>query len=212
MANLNGTLEVFLQEARVLIGNAQAVPAIVAALVLAQRKEYGEQYEASAAVQAAWTAADTAYGKTLKVARLVFADDVQAITALRLAGPRKAALSGWVDQAVCFYGNLNAQAKLVSAMGRFGYTPAKLAAEKALVDAVVTQAQAQAKETGEAQKATVDRDRALDKLDTWVGELRTILKVALADDVQSLEAVGISVAVGGRPRKKAVPAAGTSAK
>lgn len=225
MAMLNHTLEVFLQECRLLVGNSQTVPGVTAALagygytparlaegktlldraeglVLAQRREYGEQLEASAAVQDAWTKADTAYMKTLKVARLVFAENVQAIVALKLAGPRKAALPGWVDQAVSFYSNLLAQSHLAAAMGRFGYTVAKLTAEKALVDQVVTRSQAQAKEMGEAQKATADRDSALDQLDTWVGELRTILKVALADDIQTLEAVGITVAKGGRPKKK----------
>ena len=95
-----------------------------------------------------------------------------------------------------------AQPSLVAALGRFGYSPVKLTAEKALVDAVVTLAQRHAKETGEAQKATVARDAALNKLDTWVGELRTVVKVALADDPQTLEAVGISVSAGGRTKKK----------
>ena len=133
MANLRNTLEDFLQETRVLIGNSQTVPEISGALkdfgytperlaegqtllqaasslVLKQRKEYGDQYEATAAAQSAWDAADRAYIKALK------------------------------------------------------------------------------------------------KLDTGVGELRTVLKVALADDPRMLEAVGISVAVGGRPKKKAATA------
>jgi len=224
MANLKNTLEDFLQGTRVLVGNSQAVPQIrtalggfgytserlsegqtllqqAEALALAQKKEYGEQYEASAVTEAAWDAADRAYVNTLKIARLVFADDVQAITALKLTGSRKATLAGWMDQAVFFYGNLTAQPKLVAAMSRFGYTAEKLLAEKALVDAVVTLAQKQAQETGEAQRATADRDTIVKKLDTWVGELRTVLKIALADDPQTLEAVGISVAVGGRPKK-----------
>ena len=225
MANLRHTLEDFLQDARVLIGNSQTVPEVSGALkdfgytperlaegqallqaaeslVLQPRKEYGDQYDATSATQKAWDAADSAYIKTLKIARLVFVDDVQAITALRLAGSRKATLAGWTEQAVVFYGNLLAQPPLVSALARFGYSPAKLTAEKALVDAVVTLAQKQAKETGEAQKATAARDAALNRLDTWVGELRTVVKVALADDPQTLEAVGTSVSVGGRPKKK----------
>jgi hypothetical protein len=230
MSNLRNTLGDFLQEARVLIGNSQTLPGIAdtlaefgytkerfaegqsllqttEALVLKQKKEYGEQYEATAAAQAAWTAADTAYGKTVKIARLVFADDVQATTALKLSGSRKATLAGWMDQAVFFYGNLTAQPRLVAALGKFGYTPAKLAAEKALVDALQLKVQAQAKETGEAQQATVERDVSIRALDSWIGELRTVLKVALADDPQKLESVGITVGVTGRPKKKADPAA-----
>lgn len=227
MANLKNTLGDFLQETRVLIGNSQSLPQLTAvlgefgytserlkegetllktaeSLVLQQKKEYGDQYEATAAAQAAWDAADTVYVKTLKIARLVFADDVQAITALKLAGSRKATLAGWIDQAVFFYGNLTSQPSWMAAMGRFGYTSEKLLAEKALVDLVVTRAQAQAKETGEAQQSTVARDAAIKALDTWVGELRTVLKVALAHDPEALEAVGITVSAGGRPKKKGV--------
>lgn len=89
MANLKNTLGDFLQETRVLMGNSQTLPDVAGALaefgydaarwaegtallqsaetlVLAQKKEYGEQYEATEAVQAAWAAADSAYTKTLK--------------------------------------------------------------------------------------------------------------------------------------------------
>lgn len=72
MANLKNTLGDFLQETRVLIGNSQTLPEVAVALaefgydaarwtegtgllqtaetlVLAQKKEYGEQYEATEA-------------------------------------------------------------------------------------------------------------------------------------------------------------------
>jgi len=235
MAVSNRSLGDFLQDARILIGNSQTLTPITEvlgeygytpdrlaegqnllqtaeALSLAQRKEYGEQYEATQATQRAWEVADTAYQKTLRMARLVFAEDVQALAALKLTGPRHQSLAGWLDQAGFFYGNLLAHPGQKAALARFGYTPAKLAAEKALVDAVVAQAQAQAKETGEAQQSTVARDEAVKKLDQWVSELRTVLKVALRDDPEALETVGITVVVGGRPKKKATPAAAGGAK
>jgi len=216
MASLKHTLEAFLQDTRVLIGNSQTLPEVsgaledfgytedrmaegrtllreTEALILKQKKEYGDQYEATEAAQAAWDKADTAYMKTLKIARLVFSEDIQAITALKLTGSRKATMAGWMDQAVSFYGNLTAQPPLVAAMARFGYTTEKLLAEKALVDAVAL-----------PQEATADRDAAVRRLDTWVGELRTVLKVALAEDPETLEAVGIKGGAAGRPKKKAL--------
>ena len=224
MATLNHSLGDFLQETRILVGNSQNLPEVAGplaefgynserwtegvgllqaaeTLVLAQKKEYGEQYEASEAAQAAWAVADSAYSKTLKIARLVFADDVQASTALKLLGSRKASLAGWLDQALFFYGNLAGQPTLMAKMGKYGYTPDKIRAEKALVEALQTKVQVQAKETGEAQQATVTRDAAVKKLDQWVGELRAILKVALADRPQVLESVGITVGTPGPKRK-----------
>ena len=226
MAVSNNILGEFLQETRVLIGNSQTLPEIsgilngfgytperlaegqkllqeAQTLILAQQKEYGEQHEAIEETQSAWNAADTVYTKTLKVARMVFADDIQAITALKLTGARNRSLAGWLDQAVFFYGNLTTQPKLVTAMARFGYTAEKLLTEKALVDAVVALSQSQAKETSEALKSTVARDAAVKRLDAWAGELRTILKIAFVDDQRSLEAVGMGAPVGGRPKKAA---------
>jgi hypothetical protein len=225
MAISKNILGDFLQETRILIGNSQNLPEVSAALaefgydgtrwsegnallrraedlVVAQRKEYGDQYEATEAVQAAWTTADGAYSKTLKIARLAFADDVQATTALKLSGPRKASLAGWLDQAQVFYGNLVAQPRLVAALAKYGYSAAKVTAEKALVETVHARVQAQAKETGEAQQATADRDAAVTNLDAWAAELRAVVKVALADRPQVLEMVGITVGTPG-PKKKA---------
>jgi hypothetical protein len=230
MANLSNTLGDFLQEARILIGNSQSLDRITGALgefgytpdrlaegqillqqaealTLAQRNEYGEQYEATQATQQAWDTADEAYQKTLRVARLVFAEDVHALASLKLTGPRQRSLAGWLDQAGFFYGNLMGNPAQMAALGRFGYSREKLAREKALVDAVIAKAQAQAKETGEAQQSTVARDEALKALDKWVGELRTVLKVALHGDIEALETVGITVSQAGRKKK----AAGASA-
>ena len=81
MATLNHSLGDFLQETRILVGNSQNLPEVAGplaefgynserwtegvgllqaaeTLVLAQKKEYGEQYEASEAAQAAWAVAD----------------------------------------------------------------------------------------------------------------------------------------------------------
>jgi len=76
------------------------------ALVNAQKAEYGGQYEASAAVRAAWDAADVAYSASLKVARVALQDDPKAHAALMLGGTRKQSLSGWIEQATAFYTNL----------------------------------------------------------------------------------------------------------
>lgn len=81
--------------------------------------------------------------------------------------------------------------------------------DQALVETLQTKVQAQAKETGEAQQATVTRDAAVKKLDQWVGELRAILKVALDDRPQVLESVGITVGVPGPKKKGVADPAGT---
>jgi hypothetical protein len=50
---------------------------------------------------------------------------------------------------------------------------------------------AQKKETGEAQEATEMRDKALDNLAKWISNFRAVAKVALEDNPQQLEKLGI---------------------
>lgn len=164
------------------------------ALVAAQKLEYGEQFEATATVQKAWDTADLAYKKTLKISRVVFKDNAKAQAALNLSGSRKLSLSGWIKQATTFYMNLLGAPDLIAAMTPYSYNQAKLEAEAALVQAVVTASAAQDKERGEAQEATQLRDAKLDELDQWLADYKKIAEVALSDSPQQMEQLGWVVA------------------
>jgi hypothetical protein len=172
-----------LQAARALYDEVQA-------LVAAQKREYGEQYEATAVVQSAWDTADLAYKNALKIARIVFRDSVKAQAALQLGGSRKKSLSGWIGQATTFYTNLLNNPDLLAAMTPYTYDQAKVTAEFALVQAVVNANAAQEKERGEAQEATKVRDAKLDELDQWLSDYKAIASVALTDSPQRLEQIG----------------------
>jgi len=175
-------------EAKLNAGKTLYEEAVV--LVNRQKAEYGDQYEATQAVTAAWEAADAAYVRTLKVARVALQDDAKARAALMLGGRRKRTISGWLEQATAFYDNLAGDAGLLATMGGFGYTQAKLDAERALVQVVVEANLAQEKEKGEAQDATQVRDAKLDALDAWMSDFKAIAQVALDEHPQWLEKLG----------------------
>lgn len=160
-------------------------------LVNQQKVEYGEQYEATEELKAAREEANKAYMRTLKVARIALRGNTKARTALLLGGARKKSLSGWLKQAQTFYANLLADANLVTQMGNFGYDQAKLAAEQALVQAVVSLDQVQQKEIGEAREATKLRDAKLDEMDSWMVDLIDIARIALEDNPEKLAKLGI---------------------
>jgi hypothetical protein len=209
---VSGSIAHFIESSRLLIENAIGVPEVAAVLAgfgydsarlaegsrlwaraqeLVQRqvREYGEQYQASADAEAAREAFESAYMKALKVARVAFSDDALAAGALKLYGPRRQNIAGLLEQAATFYANLRADPKLSAKLQRFGYTADRLATEAALLEALRGKLQAQAKETGEAQSATAERDAALAALDAWTGDLRAICKVAFygqADEQQKL--------------------------
>lgn len=146
------------------------------ALVNRHKVEYGEQYQATAAVKSAWAEAQAAYMRTLKVARAAFKNDAKACAALMLNGPRRRALSGWLEQAQTFYANLLGDAALMAVLAGFGYDRAKLETEQALVQAV--------QEANLTQEITKQRD-------AWLADFRVIARVALEEHAQWLEILGI---------------------
>jgi len=159
-------------------------------LVTLQKKEYGEQYEATDEVNSAWETADEAYMNTLKIARIALRDNVSAQNALSLNGIRKNSLSGWLEQTDVFYRNLLADPDMIAAMGNFGYNKEKLDAEKVLVDAVADANLIQEKEKGEALDATATRDAKIDEMDKWMADFKQIALIALADNPKWLEKLG----------------------
>lgn len=188
-ADVLAALSIFgYDEARLTAGQALYDAAV--ALVNRQKAGYGEQFEATAAVRAAWDAADAAYRRTLKVARVAFQDHPKARAALMLNGVRKQSLAGWLEQALAFYGNLLANADLMAGLAELGYDQAKLEAEQALVQAVVAANLAQEQEKGAAQDTTQARDAKLDELDAWMADFKAIAQVALAEHPQWLEKLG----------------------
>lgn len=154
-------------------------------------QEYGEQYAASDALATAKEAAQTTYMRYIKVARIALKEKRGATATLALDGPRKRSLAGWLAQARQFYANAQADTAVLAALGQFGVTGEKLAAGQAQVDEVEALAAAQKKETGEAQQATQARDAALEALDAWMSDFVAIARIALEENPQWLEKLGV---------------------
>ena len=159
-------------------------------LVAAQKREYGEQYEATALLQTAWDNADLVYRRALKVSRAVFDGNEKARNTLGLDGSRKFSLSGWMEQALFFYKGLLETPDLLAAITPYSYDLIKVQAESDLVLAVVNAKKVQDAERAEAQHATKVRDAKMDELDVWLARYKPIAEVALDDTPQLLETLG----------------------
>lgn len=196
----NAQSDVILKDALAVFGyDAERIDAGRALLDAAQSAqetmaaEYGDQYEATDALQAAFDTANTTYMRHVKVARIALQDERGAAQALALTGRRKRTIPGWLDQARQFYDNALGDEAILTALGHFGITAEALEAAQAEVDAVATANAAQEREKGEAQDATKARDEAMGALDGWMSDFRAIARVALEDRPQQLEKLGIQV-------------------
>lgn len=212
--NNSYSIDGLLHDAQVAIDNALNTPDILDALSLfgytsdrlqqgkalyttaltaqtTQQLEAGEQRTATAELEAHRAVASATYIRFVKIARVAFKRDAGIATQLDLNGDRKRALAGWLAQAHQFYTNALANPTVLAGFSEFGITPDKLQAGLAEVQAVEASNLTQEKEKGEAQAATQKRDEALDALQEWLSDYLAIAKVALEDNPQLLEALGV---------------------
>lgn len=227
MANLKNRIAEFLLAAQVMIENSLADPVVKEALAAygysgetlaagktlyeetialqnTQKKEYGDQVAATSELNDLWETAEQQYKKTLKIARIAFQDHPKADKAVMLFGRRKESLSGWLQQAQAFYANIQNDADLMNALSKYGYSSERLQQEAGLLNQIALKNQQQKKEMGEAQAATQARDKKIDELAHWISDLRAVAKVALADNPQQLEKLGILARTSPVSRKKGV--------
>lgn len=163
----------------------------VAALQAAQKKEYSEQFAATAELNSLWDEANEMYISTLRIARIAFKNNPKHGYSLLLYGDRKQSITGWLEQVRIFYTNLLEHPELMEPMTRFGYTPEKIQSEFEVYTRLAELSARQKKEIGDAQNATLARDRKLDELASQISDLRAVAKVALRNNPQQLEKLGI---------------------
>jgi hypothetical protein len=210
-------IEEKLHEAQIALDNAMANPTIASAVAeygyndvrMAEGKtlynqavdlhrkqmaEYGDKYEATETLHKAWDTADKVYINTFKIARIALRNKKKAWSALYLAGRTKQSLIGWLDHATTFYSNLLSDVELMKEMKRFAYDRERLLSEQALVEAVAEANNMKKSEKGEAEEATLERNRKIDQLDEWIGDFLQIAEIALEDCPQQLEKLGITAA------------------
>ena len=156
-----------------------------------QRKEYGEQYEATKAYNDARALIHEDYMDHIALARIVFKNDIAAKTALGLQGERPRSQSGYVNAGLLFYSNAMASQLFTAALAKKGINVQELLAGQTGFKNLQTLSAAQQKETGEAQAATQQRDAAYDALSEWMSEFRITAKVALRKYPQYREQLGI---------------------
>lgn len=160
---------------------------------IAQQKEYGEQFGATRTVEEARKTAEAAYMHLVKLGRVIFRNDYDVYVKLTLNEDRKKSFSGWLIQARTFFDNLLSDTSAVAKYAQYNNPLTALQSARALLLAVEQAHNVQVKETGEAQRATRDRDTQMDALDEAMAEFYALSRLACEDDPQLLEMLEIVV-------------------
>ena len=154
----------------------------------AQQEEYADQFEATAAARAAVAALEAKWTRHRKLARAAHARGSADYRALGLQGSTPKAAAALVHRAEQFYRVLE---KEPARLAGTRIAPAEVAAGRALAETAHDTLAAQEKETGEAQLATRVRDDQVAVLRATAHEFAEVAKVALEDEPQLREQLGL---------------------
>jgi len=159
-----------------------------------QQKQYNLEFdnknEFLEVIQKDQKVAYAAYIQHQKIIKEALNDTPGLEKALNLNGSKSLQSDGWLDQAILFYKNIDLIVKDLSA---YGLGKAELAQSKAMIEALKDAQQMQKKLQKKAHEATMKRDKALNELQQWMYRFNTIAQIAMHDDVQTLEVLGIEL-------------------
>ena len=162
-------------------------------LVTEQREEYNEQYEASNIFYSEWELAKKFSMRTLKFARIAFEGNTKILNDMHANKSRSDRYDVWRVDARAMYDTMLGDESLINVLLEFGYSIEKLTAEYEDVKKLDTLYNNFMTEKGEAQQSTLIRDQKLQELRIWMGRLKKVARLALADQPQLLEILGIIV-------------------
>ncbi|MCW3786041.1 hypothetical protein [Plebeiibacterium sediminum] len=131
--------------------------------------------------------------KYRSLAKIAFKNNTSAKTSLQLSGIYPLNYSGWLNQSKSFLRNILANNEWLSIMAGYGIDAVKLNDCLQKIDNVDALHQAILKAKGEAQNATLQRNKKIDELADWINDYEAVAKIALMETPQLLEKIGIIV-------------------
>ncbi|HAF29518.1 MAG TPA: hypothetical protein DCG75_10765 [Bacteroidales bacterium] len=136
---------------------------------------------------------EDAYSLHRKKAKVIFRKDLEILKRLALDGTIPRAYVSWLETAKKFYTEVLADTELQTKLSRLKITTEDLNAANTLISELETARAEYMKEKGESQDATKQKDTIFAQLDDWMSEFYAVARIALEDNIQLLEALGVIV-------------------
>jgi hypothetical protein len=165
------------------------------ALAVWQSQQQGQsRRRAVAAVyKRADAAASHAYMRGVRLCRTLYRDNPVNYHALGLAGNRKKGFAAKVAQMRLFYTTALTNPEILTTLARYGFSESQLQADLGLVAALESARSQREVESGTVQDATQSKAQAITALERWMREFVTIARLALEENPQRLEMLGLAV-------------------
>ena len=176
------------------LGEGKSLFGEVETLAETQRIEYAEQYTASTLFIEKRQDAEDKISAIRKFAKYAFRQLPEALNTLNLATRLPLSFPDWLHAAKYFYERLQEHPEWITTLAPFGITPENVSENLAATSELKTLQEERQRETGDAQRATKERNSKFDDLKNWYSELRDLTKILFEDeDAQYLEKLGILV-------------------
>ncbi len=133
------------------------------------------------------------YSLHRKKAKVIFRKDLETMKRLSLDGSIPAAYVKWLETAKKFYLEVLADTALQTKLSRLKITAEDLSAANTLISELEAARSEYLKEKGESQDATKQKDSTFANLDDWMSEFYAVARIALEDNIQLLESLGVIV-------------------
>lgn len=215
-ANLKTTESKFFEKSRIALNNAKSEPAIKAALMeysmtdeelatgedlyqtayalwQANVKEEAESMSASNDYKVLYARLQSLFAVHREKVKIFFSREPDVLLKLSVKGRFPVKHSEFFDLVGLFYGTLKQNADLMAKVAILKITDAEADEALALLDELHQKRSVHVREMAESQAATQTKNDAIITLKDWMDEFYTIAKVALYDQPQMLEALGVFV-------------------
>jgi len=156
-------------------------------------KEDDETSQAYADFMMKREALEKTYSLHRKKAKVIFRKDLETMKKLVIDGSMPRAYVSWLEIVKKFYTEMLADTELQTKISRLKVTADDLSAANTLLSEMESARSKYLIEKGESQDATNIKDSAFAELDDWMSEFYAVAKIALEDNIQLLEALGVIV-------------------
>ena len=157
------------------------------------QQEDNESIQARANFDAKLSLMTEKYASHRRKAKVVFRKDEVTLKQLGLTGTYSRAYVKWIVTMKTFYNGVRSDAAHLAKLLVFKITEEEISACIAEINALETTRALYLKEVGESQEATKAKDKALAELEEWMSDFYAVAKIAMEDQPQLLESLGLLV-------------------
>lgn len=158
-----------------------------------QKKEQQEESLAFDTFYETKSDCELKYKRTRKIVKMASRSDKNLQDRLKIYAPKERAIEEWLKQTIEFYNLVFNESDFLNSLSKFGITSETLTAEKQGIESLKSLRNEAKAEKGQSQEATRLRNVKMDELEDYCYELKTLATIALEDQPQLLEELGILV-------------------